>query len=117
MTANFGLVSIGVGFGVGFTVEFGVGFGVGSTPGSSGEEVGVGEGAGESSFRSPGVGVARLGDTSGVGLLLLTCSEPPRVRIQAIVIPDSPITKTIASIHGNGLRRSASRGLVEATLN
>lgn len=44
----------------------------------------------------------------GVGETLPLESSLPRVTISAITTPNKPITKTIASIHGNGLRRGRS---------
>ena len=45
----------------------------------------------------------------GVGEKLpLTASRLPLVIIHAIKTPKTPSTKTIASIHGNGLRRGRS---------
>jgi hypothetical protein len=73
-------------------VEFGVEFGVSLNSGvASGVEVtidAVGRGVGEK--------------------LLLESSRFPPVTIHAIKTPNKPITKTIASIHGNGLRRGRS---------
>jgi hypothetical protein len=41
---------------------------------------------------------------SGVEFLLATFVALPRVRRYAIATPEMPTTKTIARIHGNGLR-------------
>jgi len=77
---GFGLVGSGVGRGV----EFGVGSGVGFRSG-------VGSGV-DVTIEAVGVGVGNR----------LTSFPFPRVTIHAIKTPDTPITKTIASIHGSG---------------
>jgi hypothetical protein len=41
---------------------------------------------------------------SGVGFFVATFVGPPRVRIKATATAEMPITKTIARIHGSGLR-------------
>jgi hypothetical protein len=41
---------------------------------------------------------------SGVGFFVATFVEPSRVRIKATATAEMPITKTIARIHGRGLR-------------
>ena len=56
-------------------------------------------------------GVEDTTDAVGRGVgeeLPLGASRFPRVTITAIKTPNKPITKTIASIHGNGLRRGRS---------
>ena len=88
-TSNIGFGFVGVGVGVSSSRP-GVGVGVGVSPPSSHTE-----GDGEARTLGPGV---------GDGYLLLTSSEPLRVTIQAIKIPETPMTKTIARIHGNMLR-------------
>jgi hypothetical protein len=91
ITANFGLFGVGSVFGVGFGV---VSFFGGSSVGSGELRGRVGSGVGT-------IGVTR---GSGVGFLVTTFVESPRVRRYAIATPEMPTTKTIASIHGNGLR-------------
>jgi hypothetical protein len=51
-----------------------------------------------------GVGTKGVLLGSGGGFLVATFVELPRVRIKAMATAEMPITKTIARIHGSGLR-------------
>ena len=92
ISENIGLAFVDCGVGVELGVEFGVEFGVSLNSGvASGVEVTI--------------------DAVGLGVgepLRFESSRFPRVTISAIKTPNTPSTKTIASIHGNGLRRGRS---------
>jgi hypothetical protein len=81
-------------------VVAGVGFGVVSF------FDGLTVGSGEVVIRDDSVGVGIIEPTFGSGLefLVATLVELPRVKRYAIATPEMPTTKTIASIHGSGLR-------------
>ena len=79
------MLSIIENIGVEFGVEFGVSLNSGVASGVEDTIDAVGRGVGEK--------------------LPLKASRFPLVTIHAIKTPNKPITKTIASIHGNGLRR------------
>ena len=82
------MLSITENIGVEFGVEFGVSLSSGVASGVEDTTDAVGRGVGEE--------------------LLPGASPFPLVTIHAIKTPNKPITKTIASIHGNGLRRGRS---------
>ena len=88
------MLSISENIGVEFGVEFGVSFSSGVASGVEATIDAVGRGVGET--------------------LLLKSSRFPRVTISAIKTPNKPITKMIATIHGNGLRRGRSAAVSDA---
>ena len=74
-----------------------------------GVEFGVESGVSPTSGVTSGVQDTTGAVALGVGeTLLVKFSRLPSVTISAITTPNTPITKTIASIHGNGLRRGRS---------
>jgi hypothetical protein len=88
------MLSICENIGVEFGVESGVSLTYGVTSGVEDEIDAVGLGVGEP--------------------LPVKSSRFPRVTISAITTPNKPSTKTIASIHGNRLRRGRSSADADA---
>lgn len=76
-----------------------MGFGVVSFFGESTVGSGV-----ERGWVGSGVGTIGVAFGSGVEFFVATLVEPPLVRIYAIATAERPSTKTIARIHGSGLR-------------